>query len=175
MKQNRNWESATLSRGRLASFLYSYGKWGLALLILVVTGCYTLKVEEAFKGKFASHENNKIILDYCKSCHLHKDFASSLHVEEMSLAYKRKVFRYATECRVCHFVKKRWYLNDYQRKTRRPQEANAGQYEKFERSYLKFQKEIGEAVPETEELDKDKKTQEQDIGKTLPPPGGKVP
>lgn len=172
LKPKRN--SMISIRGEKSPWPLSYGKLGWVLLILAVAGCYSLKVENAFKGKFASHEGNKIILDYCKSCHLHKDFDSSLHVEEMSLDYKRKVFRYATECRVCHFVKKRWYLNDYLRKTRRPREANAGKYEKFERSYLKFQKET--VVPLLDDKEPDKDTMEEGrIEKTIPPIGGKAP
>ncbi len=134
-----------------------------------------MKLEEAFKGKFASHESNKIILDYCQSCHLHKDFDSSLHVEEMSLQYKRKVFRYATECRVCHFVKKRWYLNDYIRKTRRPTQANVGEYEQFERDYLRWQKDSGELLPEPKSEETDVSGAGSNQKNTQPVPVEKVP
>ncbi len=144
LKQKR--DGAPLFSGEGCSKFFPYGKSGAVLFVMVLlVGCYTLKVEEAFKGKFPSHENNKIIHDYCMSCHIHKDFVSSIHVEEMSLDYKRKVFRYATECRVCHFVEKRWYLSDYFRKTRRPPEANQGRYEKFELDYLKYQKDNEES------------------------------
>ncbi|MGP0567203.1 hypothetical protein ACTRW9_04845 [Nitrospina sp. 32_T5] len=111
---------------------------GLALL--AGAGCYAMQVERAFEGEFASFENNRIINEYCMSCHLHRDFNSSSHVEEVSLSYQRKVFRYATECRVCHYLEKHWYLNDFLRKTRRPKEANKGVYTAFEREFLESQK-----------------------------------
>lgn len=113
---------------------------GVVVLLGGLAGCYTMQVERAFQGEFEPYENNRIINEYCLSCHLHRNFNSTTHVEEVSLKYNRKVFRYATECRVCHLVERHWYLNDFIRKTRRPQEANQGVYEEFERDYLESQK-----------------------------------
>jgi hypothetical protein len=116
--------------------------WILALIGMSV-GCYTQKVEKAFDGDFAAADNNKIINDYCRSCHLHRDFDSAGHVEEKSLLYKRKVFRYATECRICHDLEKQFAHNDpllFPRITRRPEEANQGKYKEFELDILENQK-----------------------------------
>lgn len=118
-------------------------KWLGALLaaaVLAGAGCYTMQIERAFDGEFQSYENNRIINEYCMSCHLHRNFNSTAHVEEMSLTYNRKVFRYATECRVCHYLERHWYLNDFLRKTRRPKDANQGAFKIFEREFLESQK-----------------------------------
>jgi len=126
------------------------GYWiGGLLLLGVLAGCYTMKVERAFQGEFEAYENNRIINEYCLSCHLHRNFNSTTHVEEVSLKYDRKVFRYATECRVCHFIERHWYLNDFVRKTRRPPEANQGAYEDFERDYLEYQKDAAGGFPDS--------------------------
>jgi hypothetical protein len=99
-------------------------------------GCYTQVVEKAFDGDFVAADSNKIINDYCRSCHIHRDFDSASHVEEKSLLYKPKVFRLATECRTCHYLEKQFSLNDFTRKTRRPGEANQGKYKEFESDIL---------------------------------------
>ena len=122
---------------------------GGLIMMMVVAGCYTQKIERAFDGEFQAYENNRIINEYCLSCHIHRDFNSTAHVEEVSLNYNRKVFRYATECRVCHFIEKHWDLNDFQRKTRRPREVNQGIYEDFEQDYLEYQQETAQDLPDS--------------------------
>ena len=112
----------------------------ILILIGVSAGCYTQKIEEAFDRDFVATDSNKIIIDYCRSCHIHRDFDSANHVEEQSLLYKRKIFRYATECRTCHYLEKKFSLNDFTRKTRRPEEANQGKYKEFELDALGDQK-----------------------------------
>lgn len=109
--------------------------WILAL-IGVSVGCYTQEIEKAFDGDYVAEDSNKIINDYCRSCHIHRDFDSAGHVEEQSLLYKRKAFRYATECRTCHYLEKQFSLNDFTRKTRRPEEANQGKFKGFESDVL---------------------------------------
>ncbi len=115
---------------------------GLGVLILMglSAGCYTQKIEEAFDRDFSSAESNRIINNYCQSCHLHRNFISASHIEEQSVFYKRKVFRYATECRTCHYLEKKFSLNDFTRKTRRPREANQGEFKDFELGILRAQK-----------------------------------
>ncbi|CAI2717644.1 protein of unknown function [Nitrospina watsonii] len=137
----KKWVRSVVSAGR-ANGIRGAAGWTLLLGLLIGTGCYTLKIERAFEGEFQSFENNRVINEYCISCHLHRDFSSTTHVEEVSLNYNRKVFRYATECRVCHYLEKHWYLNDFLRKTRRPENANEGEYKLFEREFLESQKEI---------------------------------
>ncbi len=114
---------------------------GILLLLWVVgAGCYTKNIEEAFNGEFSARENNRVISEYCQSCHLHRDFIPETHLADQVLAYQRKVFRLAEECRICHYLEKQFMLNDFTRKTRRPKDANRGKFRKFERETLKSQK-----------------------------------
>ncbi len=103
-------------------------------------GCYTKKIEEAFDGDFSSKENNQIINDYCKGCHIHREFEPSEHVKEVAKQYRRKVFRFTSECRTCHYLEKKFSLNDFLRKTRRPKEANQGKFREFEIQELRSKK-----------------------------------
>ncbi len=125
------------------------GYW-VVVLIGLSLGCYTQQIEKAFEEEVASADSNRMIHDYCRSCHIHRNFASAGHIEEKSVLYKRRVFRYATECRTCHYLEKKFSLNDFTRKTRRPKEANEGKFKKFEIEILKAQREEGkkrESVP----------------------------
>ena len=98
---------------------------GVLLLFWIVgAGCYTKNIEEAFNGEFPAKKNNRIITEYCQSCHLHRGFTPEAHVSAKVLKYKRKVFRFAEECRVCHYLEKKFALNDFTRKTRRADVAS---------------------------------------------------
>ncbi len=112
----------------------------LFLSLFLGIGCYSKKIEDAFDGDFSSKENNQIINDYCKGCHIHRDFEASVHVEEVSKQYRRKVFRFTSECRTCHYLEKKFSLNDFLRKTRRPKEANQGKFREFEIQELRSKK-----------------------------------
>ncbi len=112
----------------------------LILFWIVGAGCYTKNIEEAFNGEFSAKKSNRVISEYCQSCHIHRDFTPKAHVEAKVLEYKRKVFRFAEECRVCHYLEKQFALNDFTRKTRLPKDANRGKYREFERETLKSQK-----------------------------------
>ncbi len=114
--------------------------YGLLIAGILAGGCYTKKIEEAFEGDIPQPEGNRVINNYCRGCHIHRDFDPSGHIEEQSLLYKREVFRYATECRTCHYLEKKFSLNDFTRKTRRPAEANVGKFREFELGILKEQK-----------------------------------
>ena len=113
----------------------------ISAVLVVCLACYTKKIEEAFERDVAPQKSNQIIHDYCRSCHIHRNFEKSGHIEEKSALYRRKVFRYATECRTCHYLEKKISLNDFTRKTRRPKEANEGKYKEFEIEILRAQKE----------------------------------
>jgi len=113
-----------------------------AAIIFSGLGCAKLDVAEAFKGNFEKSKNNKIINDYCKSCHIHKDFDSIEHIPEKQTDYKRVVFNKAEECRICHFVEKKIVYNRFLRKTRRPADANRGKYKDFEKKEIKKMKNL---------------------------------
>ena len=107
--------------------------WLIAVIMLGMTlsGCYTRRIEEAFNGDFTAEKNNRMINEYCQSCHIHKDFVPGPHVAEISPKYKMKIFRKATECRTCHYLEKKFAENDFSRKTRTPSEVNRGKYRGF--------------------------------------------
>ncbi len=109
----------------------------LGLLIVVMAGCAERRIESAFDGKFSAAKNNNIINDYCKSCHIHKNFDPVEHVRSVRADYKRPYFRRARQCKACHYIEKNWVTNNYHRKTRNPSEANKGSYKKFEKAQIK--------------------------------------
>ena len=109
----------------------------LGILLAIMAGCADLEVEKAFKGDFRPGKANKVIGDYCQSCHIHKDFDPPLHVSKIRSFYKRTVFRKARECRSCHYIEKDWMNNQHQRKTRMPEDANRGKFKKFEKKEMK--------------------------------------
>lgn len=112
----------------------------LATLIFFTTGCADRRIENAFHGKFASTENNKVINEYCKSCHIHKTFDPTDHIQAVRSNYKRPYFRRARECRACHYLEKNWVTNNYYRKTRNPKKANQGAFRDFEHAEIKQMK-----------------------------------
>jgi hypothetical protein len=114
--------------------------WGLAFLgflFLAMSGCAEHRIEDAFDGKFNSGKSNNIINEYCKSCHIHKNFDPAEHVRSVRANYKRPYFRRARECRACHYIEKNWVTNNYHRKTRNPKQANRGSYKDFEKDEIK--------------------------------------
>ena len=109
----------------------------LVLFLILGTGCSSLELAQAFNGEFNAKKNNKVISEYCTTCHIHKEFNSEQHTSEIRLKYKRRVFRYTEECRTCHYLENDWARDHNFRKTRRPREANRGSFRKFEKEYLK--------------------------------------
>jgi len=98
---------------------------------LIFSGCYTKKIEKAFDGDFTKEKNNRMINEYCQSCHIHKNFVPAPHIAKLSRKYKMKIFRRATECRTCHYLEKKFAENDFSRKTRTPAQVNRGKYRGF--------------------------------------------
>ena len=119
-------------------FLRVLGFWRSLLLLAIMTGCSNLEVEKAFKGDLRPGKANKVIGDYCRSCHIHKDFHPPSHVSQVRSLYKRTFFRKARECRFCHYIKKDWIHNQHQRKTRMPEDANRGKFKKFEKKQMRW-------------------------------------
>lgn len=106
------------------------------MLLALLTGCSSVEVEQAFKGEFGAGKANRIIGEYCQSCHTHKDFDPPLHVSNVRSLYKRPVFRKARECRFCHYIEKDWMHNQLERKTRIPDDADRGKFKKFEKKEM---------------------------------------
>ena len=105
-------------------------------LLAILAGCSHIEVEQAFKGNFRPGKANKVIGEYCQSCHIHQDFDSLLHVSKVRGFYKSPVFRKARECRSCHYIEKLWMYNQHKRKTRMPADANKGKFRKFEKKEI---------------------------------------
>jgi hypothetical protein len=104
--------------------------------IALFSGCTSIEVEKAFEGDLRPGKANKIIGQYCQSCHIHKDFDPPLHVSKVKALYNRQAFRRARECRSCHYIEKNWMTNQHERKTRMPEDANRGKFRKFEKEEL---------------------------------------
>jgi hypothetical protein len=105
-------------------------------LLVLLTGCSNLEMEQAFKGEFRAGKSNKIIGEYCQSCHIHKGFDPPEHVSKVRSLYKSSVFRKTRECRSCHYIEKNWMHNQHKRKTRTPEDANRGKFRKFEKKAM---------------------------------------
>ncbi|NIQ01322.1 MAG: hypothetical protein GWM98_13735, partial [Nitrospinaceae bacterium] len=72
--------------------------------MLVAGGCADRAIEHAFDGDFPPLKSNKVINEYCESCHIHKDFEAEPHMADMREKYRRPYFHQAQECRACHFI-----------------------------------------------------------------------
>ncbi|MFQ5481138.1 MAG: hypothetical protein ACE5ER_00155 [Nitrospinaceae bacterium] len=112
----------------------------LGMGLVFLAACTSWKVAKAFNGEFSPAENNRVINDYCQNCHIHKTFSASTHLDVAPQGYNRKVFRYATECRVCHFLEISVITEKVTRKTRMPKDANRGDFRDFEIEMLKSQR-----------------------------------
>ncbi|MBF0273938.1 MAG: hypothetical protein HQK84_01765 [Nitrospinae bacterium] len=92
----------------------------LFLLSLAFYGCQKTDVEYAFNNNFEPQKNNRIISEYCVSCHPHKDFDRDGHITGMSLQYNEKKYSDAKECTDCHEYRKDFWTGDEHRSTIRP-------------------------------------------------------
>ncbi len=114
---------------------FGFAKQGLlvVLLLLVFSGCTSRDVEKAFKGDLRPGKANKVIGEYCQSCHIHKDFDPPLHVSQVRNLYHHPVFKNARECRACHYIEKNWMHNQHERKTLMPEDENRKKLKKPEK------------------------------------------
>ena len=108
----------------------------LGIGLAILSGCTHMEVDKAFRGDLPAGKANKVIGNYCQSCHIHKDFDPLLHVTNVRSLYKRRVFRKSRECRSCHYIEKDWMHNQHERKTRMPGDANRGKFKKFEKKEI---------------------------------------
>lgn len=98
---------------------------GLSALFALMAACARDPLKAALAGRFLPTENNRIINNYCQSCHVHRDFVPDRHVLDVIERYQVREFREARECRVCHQVNFRWFGPDH-RVTRRPPDGSGG-------------------------------------------------
>lgn len=76
-----------------------------AAIVLGLASCKKDPLEQALSGKFLASENNRVISNYCRSCHVHRDFAAANHMAGVRPRYTVRKYREAEECRDCHDVK----------------------------------------------------------------------
>lgn len=87
--------------------------------LVLIIGCGAVPLEKAFHGEFSEVENNRVIYDYCQSCHIHKVLIPIVHVTEKNQYYQTEKFRKTNQCRTCHYIEKSFW-GDVARKTIRP-------------------------------------------------------
>ncbi len=127
-------KSANSTRKELPVRNTNLGKCFLILILaaMAFSGCSYAEVEKAFKGDLRPGKANRVIGEYCQSCHIHKDFDPPLHISAVRDLYSRPVFKRTRECRSCHYIEKNWMTDEHERKTRMPDDANRGKFRKFE-------------------------------------------
>lgn len=99
-----------------------------------MAGCSSVPLEKAFEGKFADAKNNRIIYNYCQSCHVHRELIPESHVLGKSELYRMVKFRGTKECRTCHYIQKNFWPG-YIRKTIRPKREK---FTEIERESVRF-------------------------------------
>lgn len=108
----------------------------LFLCTLFFSGCEKNTLKEAFNGIYSIGKSNKIIYEYCESCHVHSNFAPDSHVNKMNRRYTSRLFQITNECRTCHYLEKN-ILGDTIRRHRRPKAVARGKYRGFIREERK--------------------------------------
>jgi len=93
-----------------------------AVLVIIIASCSTPPLKRAFDGEFSKVENNRVIFEYCQSCHVHNELIPAPHVAEKTSNYKSKKFRETKECRTCHYINEDFF-GDVERKTIRPKKG----------------------------------------------------
>jgi hypothetical protein len=78
----------------------------LISVLLSLSACRPKPLEEALRGRLPPEDNNRIITEYCQSCHIHRTFDDLSHVPQVQALYDRPPYTEATQCRDCHLVHK---------------------------------------------------------------------
>ncbi|MDH3600161.1 MAG: hypothetical protein OEU26_11035 [Candidatus Tectomicrobia bacterium] len=94
-------------------------------VLLSLPACRPKPLEDALKGRLPPEDNNRVITEYCQSCHIHRAFDDLGHVPRMQALYDRSPYTEATQCRTCHLVHKNTW-GDRRRKTIWPAEVAKG-------------------------------------------------
>jgi len=73
-----------------------------ALIACLMTSCASSQVEKAFGGSLPRADAQKIIIEYCQSCHLHKSFDAEKHLAAVRPKYNSEPHKTAEVCQTCH-------------------------------------------------------------------------
>lgn len=76
--------------------------------LFLFASCATTDVEKAFGSGVGGKESNKVIINYCMSCHTHQSFDAAAHVPAVQGRYAGSANAGATECRACHTYSINW-------------------------------------------------------------------
>jgi len=93
---------------------------GVFLALPLFASCASVPVEKAFSGGMASDEARKVIVDYCQTCHVHRDFKPVDHLTKVAAQYTKEPYKSAKDCRTCHSIEKNFW-NDIIRSTYFPE------------------------------------------------------
>jgi hypothetical protein len=97
----------------------SYLSLMFILLLVLFSSCSKPLLKQAFDGKLSIHEGNKVIYEYCQSCHAHRSFSADDHVINASKRYPSENYKRAKRCSTCHFIEENFW-GDITRKTQFP-------------------------------------------------------
>jgi hypothetical protein len=95
---------------------------GVLVTLLSLTACRVNPLHEALKGTLAPDVGNRVITEYCQSCHIHRAFDALTHVPRVQTLYDREPYIEQTQCRACHMVRKDTW-GTHRRKTLWPAEV----------------------------------------------------
>lgn len=68
----------------------------------ILSGCASNPVDKAFAGNMKPDEETKTIVEYCQSCHIHRDFEQYGHLAKVKDQYKKEPYNTAGDCKTCH-------------------------------------------------------------------------
>jgi hypothetical protein len=94
-------------------------------VLLNLSACRPQPLVDALNGRFPPEDNNRVITEYCQSCHIHRAFDDLSHVPQVQTLYDRSPYTEATQCRNCHLVHKNTW-GARRRKTIWPAEVAKG-------------------------------------------------
>ena len=92
----------------------------VVVISILSASCSRPALNKAFKGNLPLAESNKVITNYCKSCHIHKNDPPPDHILNQAKRYHQEPHKSAAECRACHYLEKDFW-GRVKQKTRFPQ------------------------------------------------------
>ncbi len=86
------------------------------LLLMTLGACSNVPVVKAYNGNMGIEEETKTIVEYCESCHIHRNLDEESHILDLPLKYTTEPFASATDCKTCHQISENFW-NDILRST----------------------------------------------------------
>lgn len=81
----------------------------LTIACLITASCVSKPVDRAFAGKMGPDEAKRTIVEYCQTCHTHRNFNAAEHLGQVSEAYKAEPYTSANDCQTCHSMKRNFW------------------------------------------------------------------